>query len=175
MAITDTQSGADIFGPVVGQGIEKTKAPIARARHVPGYIYDSPEVFELEKEKIFMKDWLCVARVEEVEKPGDFMTFRIMGEPVVVTRDHDGHLNAFFNICAHRGVEVASGEGNTKEFMCPYHGWSYDLNGKLTGAAFMQEAETFEPTTCRLPALRLGVWAGWIILAYLVNAHDRYM
>ena len=152
--------------PAIGEGLDVIRAPINKAQHVPGYIYDSPEILELEKEKIFMKDWLCVARVEEIEKPGDFMTFRVMGEPAMVVRDGDGHLNAFANICAHRGVEVASGEGNTKEFMCPYHGWTYDLEGKLTGAAFMKEAQEFTPGTCRLPRLHLATWAGWIFVNF---------
>ena len=150
----------------LGEGLEGARSALNRARHVPGYIYTSPEIFQREKENIFMKDWLCVARVEEVENPGDFMTFRIMGEPAVVARDRDGKLNAFANVCAHRGVEVASGEGNTEAFMCLYHGWTYDLAGRLTGAAFMKEAEGFDPATCRLTPLGVGVWAGWIFITF---------
>jgi len=152
--------------PGIGQGLEAMRGPLGRAHHVPGYIYSSFEIFQLEKERIFMKQWLCVAREEEFERAGAYMTFRIMGEPVLVVRDAEGTLRAFANICAHRGVEVASGKGTAKEFMCPYHGWTYDLEGKLTGAAFMKEAEGFDPTTCHLPTLRLDIWAGWVFVCF---------
>jgi len=161
MALLDT--GAP---PTAARGIERMRAPLDRARHVPGSIYTSPDVLAREKEVLFMKDWLMVCREEEVEKPGDFMTFRILGEPVVVTRDQGGTLRAFANVCLHRGVEVAVGAGNTKEFMCPYHGWLYDLEGKLVGAPYMKEAEGFDPRTCRLPPLRLATWGGCIFICF---------
>ena len=149
-----------------GLGFDTTRAPLRRARHVPGYIYDSPEVYALEKEHMFMKDWLCVARAEEIRNPGDYMTLRIMDEPVIVARDQAGTLNAFSNVCAHRGVEVATGAGNTKQFSCPYHGWSYDLTGKLVGAAYMQEAQGFDPAQCRLSPIRLDVWRGNVFVTF---------
>ena len=151
--------------------LSETRAELRRARHLPGYVYDSPEIFALEKEKIFLKDWLALARVEEIERPGDYMTFRVLGEPVVVCRDRDGAINAFANVCAHRGVEVAAGSGNTGEFSCPYHGWLYDLQGKLIGAPYMKEAEGFDPAACRLKPLRSGTWAGWVF----VNFDDAAM
>ena len=69
--------------------LAETLRPLREATHLPSYIYTSKELFEREKEEIFMKDWLAVARVEEIEKPGDYMTFHIMGEPIVVVRDRD--------------------------------------------------------------------------------------
>ena len=89
-----------------GEDVGKIRRPITEARHVPGAFYYSAETYELEKRNIFMKDWLCVARVEELEKPGDYMAVRIMGEPAIVVRDDEGELRAFSNTCAHRGVEV---------------------------------------------------------------------
>ena len=139
--------------PTIGEGIDVMRQPLNQARHLPGYIYTSPEIYQLEKEKIFMKDWLCIARAEEVEKPGDFMTHDVMGDPIVIARDEDGELNAFSNLCRHRGVEVAQDSGNTKEFMCPYHNWLYDLKGRLVGAPLMKKSEGFDPKTCRLRPL----------------------
>lgn len=147
-----------------GTGLEPTRAPLNRARHAPGYLYASAEVYELEREKIFTKDWLCVGREEEWDRPGDYRSFRIMGEPVVVTRDREGQLNAFANVCVHRGVEVASGEGNVREFSCPYHGWVYDLRGKLLGAPLMREPEGFDLKSCRLAPVRIGTWAGFVFV-----------
>ena len=140
--------------------------PTTRAHHVPGGFYSSPEIYALEKERVFMKDWLGVARVEELETPGDFITLRIMDEPIVVTRDHSGGLNAFSNVCKHRGGEVAAGTGNIKEFSCPYHGWLYDLEGKLIGAPYMKEAEGFEPDSCRLTPIKLDVWQSWVFVNF---------
>lgn len=161
MALTDVSSE-----PAIGEGLEDTRGPLDNALHLPGHIYTSPEIFRLEKEKIFMKDWLCLARVEEVAKPGDYMTFRIMGEPVVVARDEAGHINAFSNICRHRGVEVAQGEGNANSFKCPYHAWTYDLTGRLIRAPYMEGAGRFDLANCRLRPLRSGVWAGFIFVTF---------
>ena len=146
--------------------LTQSRGDLRKALHLPGYIYHSEEIFELEKEKIFMKEWLAMARIEEFEKAGDYRTFRVMGEPVIICRDKAGVLNAFANVCAHRGVEVASGEGNLEEFSCPYHGWLYDLQGKLIGAPYMEEAEGFNPANCRLKPLCLGMWAGWVFINF---------
>ncbi len=133
---------------------------------MPGYMYTAPEIFAREKEEFFMRDWLCVGRGEELSEPGDYMTLRTMGEPVIVARDENRRLNAFANVCAHRGVEVATGEGNTKEFSCPYHGWLYNLNGKLVGAPYMKESEGFDLATCQLKTLSLEEWEGWIFVSF---------
>ena len=157
--------------PVPGNGdFSRTRDRLPKARHLPGYVYTSPEIYQLEKEKIFMKDWLCVGRMEEVENPGDYMALRIMDEPIVVARDNDGKVGAFANVCKHRGVEVASGSGNTKEFSCPYHGWLYDLQGRLVGAPYMKEAAGFDPRSCRLTPLRCDQWRGWMFVNFDADA-----
>ncbi len=165
MTVADARARHQAVG-ASALGLEETRRPLDEAHHLPAYIYTSPEVLALEKQKIFMKDWLAVARAEEVEKPGDYMTFNIMGEPIVVARNHDGELNAFYNVCAHRGVEVAAGEGNLKHFQCPYHAWTYDLSGKLLGAAYMDDVKGFDAGDCRLRPLRLGVWEGWVFVNF---------
>ena len=156
---------ADDIGLLAADGAA-AREPVARARHLPGYAYTSPRILAREKDVFFMRDWLCVGRGEELAEPGDYATFRAMGEPLVVARDRGGRLNAFANVCAHRGVEVVSGEGNASEFSCPYHGWLYDLTGKLMGAPYMKEAEGFDPGNCRLKPLRLEQWAGWIFVSF---------
>ena len=155
---------------VTGEGLDETRVPVTEALHLPGYVYTSPEIFRLEKDKIFMKDWLCVGRVEEIEQPGDYMTLRIMGEPILLTRDENGRINAFANMCRHRGAEVATGQGNAKEFSCPYHGWTYDLCGKLTGAPYMQETARFDAANCRLVPICFDVWRGWIFVTFDADA-----
>ncbi|KAB7706724.1 Rieske 2Fe-2S domain-containing protein [Bacillus aerolatus] len=97
--------------------------------------YVDLEVFEEEKKKIFFKSWILAGHVSQVEKKGDFFTFDIAGEPLIISRGNDDQLNAFYNICPHRGAKVErSEEGNKKIFMCSYHGWTFHLDGKLNKA-----------------------------------------
>ena len=165
MAIASIADDIAVF-ETLESDIAATKAPIVRARHLPGYMYTSPEIYALEKEKIFMQDWLCVGRAEEVAKPGDFMTYRLMNEPFIVTRGLDGSINAFRNACAHRGLVVAKGSGNVKGFSCEYHGWAYDLSGQLVGAPYMDDVQNFDLEGCRLPPMQCDVWAGWIFVSF---------
>jgi Rieske 2Fe-2S family protein len=156
-------------GILDGTAAGETRKPLNEARHLPGYFYTSQEMYEVEKERIFFNDWLPIARAEEIEKPGDYMTFRIADEPFIVARDKAGKLNAFMNRCAHRGVAVAKDSGNAKEFMCPYHGWLYDLDGKLIGAPAMDQAVDWDKKNCRLKPVTLREWAGWVFITFNAN------
>ena len=155
-------AGVSLIAP---ETLVQTRVELDRARHVPGLVYASPEVFRLEKERLFMQDWLFVAHVDELPDPGDYLTHTVMGEPIVIARDLSGELRAFYNQCAHRGVEVAQGKGNAKRFQCPYHAWTYDLDGRLVGAPFMREVG-FDIGQCRLKPLQIGTWAGWIFVSF---------
>lgn len=131
----------------------KTFLPVTQASHPNGKIYHDPAVLEREKEAIFGRDWLCVGRAEEIAHPGDYKALRILGQPVLLVRQADGGVAAYSNTCLHRGVEIATGSGNTKEFTCPYHGWLYGLDGRLTGASYMRDSEGFDRKNCQLPSL----------------------
>ena len=150
----------------VSSDIANTRTPLNEAMHVPGYIYQSDEVFALEKERIFMKEWICTIREEQISNPGDYVAMRLMGEPFIICRNKEGEINAFANMCAHRGVEVVSGEGNVERFSCPYHAWLYDLNGKLIGAPFMKEATGFDLKNCRLQPLKVETWERWVFISF---------
>jgi phenylpropionate dioxygenase-like ring-hydroxylating dioxygenase large terminal subunit len=148
----------------------RTREELRSARHLPGYVYTSPEILELEKDRIFMRDWLCLGRIEELPNPGDYMALRIVDEPILIVRNHTGQINAFSNVCRHRGVEVAPvGQGNAREFLCPYHSWAYDLDGKLFGAPMMRESSTADLSDCGLPKLPMVVWRGWIFATFDAN------
>lgn len=135
------------------------------ARHLPGWYYSSRSVFDLEVEKIFSRDWFCIGRDEELEKPGDYKTVDIAGESIVVARARTRELSAFSGYCPHRGAQVASGSGNTGKFTCPYHGWVFDLTGKLVNAPFTDDVEGFDFSTCRMTPVSLRTWRGWIFLS----------
>jgi len=165
-------STESIFG-CAGGLIEKaklTREGLLRAHHLPGAFYASPDIFEMEVENIFMKDWICVARIEEFDQPGDYKALRILNESIVICRDREGELRAFRNMCRHRGVEVAPlGSGNKKRFTCPYHAWTYDLTGQLVGAARTEEIENFDRKTCRLPVIKFDTWGGYVFINFDEN------
>lgn len=146
--------------------IGDVRRPLAEASHAPGLLYASPEVCRLEVERLFMRDWLFVGRTEELPEPGDYLTLRIAGEPIVIARAHDGGLHAFYNMCVHRGVEVAQGCGNARALKCPYHGWTYDLAGRLTGAGYMKDSARFDAASQRLRPLRLDTWRRSIFVSF---------
>ena len=141
-------------------------APEISAQHKPGEVYFSDEVMTKEIENIFMKEWLLVGRVEEVEKSGDYFTQKIGDEPVVIVRDKDGKIQAFANVCRHRGVKVAWGAGNKKYFSCPYHGWVYDTSGQLVDAQYLDKAKNFDKKNCRLPLIKTEIWEGFIFINF---------
>jgi phenylpropionate dioxygenase-like ring-hydroxylating dioxygenase large terminal subunit len=135
-----------------------------KGRQFPGSIYTSAELYELEKERIFRKDWQIVGRTEHYPKAGDYKVHRIVGESVIVCRNDEGELNAFRNVCAHRGAEVANGEGNTKAFRCPYHAWVYGLDGSLKRVTNEQDIQGFDIASCRLAPVGLQTWGGFVFI-----------
>ena len=141
-------------------------APEVDQTHKPGEVYFSEDVMKTEIEEIFMKEWLLVGRVEEVEKSGDYFTHQVADEPVVVARDKAGNIQAFANVCRHRGVKVAWGEGNTKYFSCPYHGWVYGTNGELVDAQYLDKSKSFDKKNCSLPKIRTEMWEGFIFINF---------
>lgn len=147
------------------------RQPLARASHVPYRLYSDPAVLALEKERLFMKDWLAVGRVEQIPNTGDHLTLDVFDEPVVIARNAKGEINAFSNFCLHRGAEISrKGIGNVTEFTCPYHNWLYDLDGNLVGAPHMRDTEGFEVHKCRLPRVRVDTWGGFIFINFDVTA-----
>jgi len=154
------------LSPETRKAVEQTRTHLREARHLPGFYYTSSEIFAREIETIFLREWLCVGRVEEFQNAGDYHAMRIAGEPIVICRDNDMRLHAFRNLCAHRGVEVAVGQGNSKRFTCRYHGWTYTLDGKLNGAPHSDEVSGFDFKACGLPTVKLDTWGGYIFINF---------
>ena len=152
--------------PIDGRAFAQTRSAVEHARHAPGFIYTSPEIFAAEKREIFMREWLCVAREEQLASQGDYMALRILEEPLLLVRGENDAINAFSNICAHRGVEIAKGSGNKRAFTCPFHGWTYNLEGTLVGAPLMKETQDFVPASCQLPRVQVARWKGWVFVNF---------
>ena len=125
---------------------------------MPPAVYTSEAVTAAELERIFARDWICVGRAEALKKPGDYLTYDLAGQPVVVLRDNDGAIRAMSNVCLHRMSTLLTGSGRRKVIVCPYHAWTYDLDGTLRDAPYMDQNECFhrEDCACRRSAARSG-------------------
>jgi phenylpropionate dioxygenase-like ring-hydroxylating dioxygenase large terminal subunit len=134
-------------------------------RGLPPACYTSPEFYTQETERIFRRDWLCVGRVDEVAEPGDYLSLDLLGEPLVMVRDAAGEVRVLSRVCRHRAMPVVSGSGRARAFVCPYHTWTYALDGRLLGAPEMSQTPGFDPAGCRLPSLRSEVWEGFVFVS----------
>jgi phenylpropionate dioxygenase-like ring-hydroxylating dioxygenase large terminal subunit len=140
---------------------------VNEAQSLPPVLYTSPEFYTFEKEAIFAHDWLCVGRVDQVPEPGDWYAFTIVDEPLIVVRGKDGVVRVLSAVCRHRGMVVAeAGGGNCTKFTCPYHHWSYGLDGRLLGAPAMERAVDFDKGDYALPSLPVEIWQGFIFTSF---------
>ncbi len=137
---------------------------VARASTLPAPLYFSPETFEDEKQRIFASTWQLVGHVHQVLNPGDYFTFDLIGEPLVIVRGDDGALRGFYNVCRHRAGHPASGCGNRKLFRCGYHGWTYRLDGALLVTPEFDGVQDFDPTEFGLAPVRLEEWFNLIFV-----------
>ncbi len=164
---------ADRLDPMFRRTLSEIRdQPYARGFSLPGLFYHDRDWLEAEREELFLRDWFCVGRVDEVANPGDYFCFDFVGEPLLIVRGLDGRLRALANVCRHRGTVVASGSGNRKSFLCPYHHWAYDTTGQLLNAPQMQQQELFDPAACRLPELACASWQGFIFVNLDPGAGD---
>lgn len=138
--------------------------PLERAHAMPKSVYTSAAFLEQEQRHVFAADWVCAGRAESLAAPGDFLTMEIAGEPVVVLRDRDGVVRAMSNVCRHRMSTLLQGRGHVRSIVCPYHAWTYNLDGSLRGAPAMTLNDSFCKEALGLPALRCEIWQGWIMV-----------
>jgi phenylpropionate dioxygenase-like ring-hydroxylating dioxygenase large terminal subunit len=149
---------------------ENVALPFEKARAMPPEVYTSQAFQERELEGIFRRDWICVGRAGALAEPGDYVTHDIAGQPVLVIRDREGGLRAMSNVCLHRMSTLLSGRGRVRAVTCPYHGWTYNLDGTLRGAAAMSRNEAFCKQDYRLPAIRCEEWLGWVFVTLNTEA-----
>lgn len=140
--------------------------PTEDAETLPPEIYHSEEFYRFEKEALFYREWLCVGREEWAEAAGDYFTASHANEPIIVARDREGNLQAMSAVCQHRAMLVAEGQGNARAFICPYHHWTYDLDGKLVGAPAMNKTCNFDKAKNNLPKLKVETWHGFVFVNF---------
>jgi Rieske 2Fe-2S family protein len=144
---------------------------------LPSSWYIDPAIYAREKERIFCREWLCVGREEEVPASGDFRLLDVVGESILLVRNRQGALRAFYNVCRHRGARLCrDGEAPTpgmavqggvvagRSIICPYHQWSYDLDGRLLAAPHLADVPGFDKSAISLYPVGVESWGGFVFL-----------
>ena len=138
---------------------------LAQAATPPAHWYTAPEMLAQEQARIFARTWQLAGRVEQVAQPGDYFTTTIADEPIIVVRGADDQLRALSNVCRHRAGPIACGEGTRRRsFQCGYHGWTYALDGRLTGTPEFAGVENWNNDEHGLPEFQVETWAGLIFV-----------
>lgn len=133
---------------------------------LPGAYYTDPAIFRREMDRFFFEKWICVGREEEVDAPGKYFVRDVAGESIIVTRDNAGELSAMYNVCRHRGTRMC--EESAGKFpgriQCPYHAWTYALNGDCIGANGMQDNPEFKKSEHGLQRVHVDTWDGHVFV-----------
>lgn len=140
-------------------------APLAEAYTIPAPWYTDARIANLEKENIFARTWQAVARTDQLESPGAYLRATVAGEPIVVVRGSDQKLRAFYNVCRHHAMIVMSEPcGRAQHLRCPYHGWTYSLEGELRGVTDFEGVCHFERAQNGLVPLRVDTWENFVFV-----------
>jgi Rieske 2Fe-2S family protein len=141
---------------------------IPMALSLPARYYNDPEFYRTELEWYFGEMWFYAARADEIPNRGDYVLREVAGESLIVVRGDRGEIRAFFNVCRHRGTRLCEESSGTtgSTIRCPYHAWTYDLDGCLVGAPHMDRVEGFRPEDYPLTRLAVDVWDGLVFLNF---------
>jgi Rieske 2Fe-2S family protein len=146
--------------------LKTTQISVDGARTLPGEYFTSQEIFAQEMERIFLQRWLCVGREDRIPGPGDYLVQEVGRESVIVLRDKNGGLRAYYNVCRHRGTRLC--EQHTGRFsetiQCPYHAWTYGLDGRLLGAPSTSDLENFDKSDWPLFPVAVKTWEGFVFI-----------
>src|SRR5436190_2153999 len=153
----------------------------ARAKALPQRYFVSPEIFAQEQSEIFSRNWLLVGHKGQLKKSGDFFVIEVPAPPsqgygatkesLIVVRDQKSEIRAFYNVCRHRGTRLKEDTcGHTSAIQCPYHAWTYGLDGRLIGAPHMDEVRGFDRNDYSLYPVKVGIWEGFIFVNLAHNA-----
>lgn len=155
---------ADLFHP---RHYEAVRLPLLRAETLPPWCYTSQAFYDREIARIWRKAWNFLGHVDQVAKPGDYVALDFAGVPLLIVRGKDNVIRAFANTCRHRGSTLLDeGSGNCGLIVCPYHSWSYALDGTLYGAPEMHKTEAFDRDANGLVPLRLESWGGFLFVCF---------
>src|SRR3974377_2245033 len=142
------------------------KAVLAQASTIPAPWYVDARIAELEREAVFSTSWPVIGRVGQVEKPGQFVTATVAGEPIVAVRGQDGVLRAFYNVCRHHAAAVVTEPcGQASILHCPYHGWNYGLDGALKGMPEFDGVKDFDRAANGLIPVKAQIWEKFVLVS----------
>jgi|SRR5580698_9781392 Rieske 2Fe-2S family protein len=155
--------------------MSETEAPTIPARPLektlPSDYYRSPQIFARERERIFFREWICVGRDSDLPNPGDSTVLDVLGQSILLVRNESGALRAFYNVCRHRGAQLCGAElpgratrGGVvggKRIRCPYHSWTYSLDGDLVAAPYISG---FDATKFSLYPVGVDTWGGFVFV-----------
>ena len=140
-------------------------APLAEASTPPSSWYVDPRILDLELRTVFAGSWQVVGRAEQVREPGQYITCKLAREPILVVRGNDGVLRGFFNVCRHHAATVMTKpEGKTQTFRCPYHGWTYNLDGALIVTPEFAGVRNFDRSANGLIPVQTAIWQGLVFV-----------
>lgn len=137
--------------------------------------YTDPKIFELEKEEIFFKNWIFAGHGEKLEKPGSYFTFTLLDQEILITRTKDNQLKAFYNVCPHRGHQLLEGEGKKSVIVCPYHAWTFQMDGSLLEARGTKKVKDFNAHEHCLTPVRVEEYASLIFINLDMNAKPAHV
>jgi len=141
------------------------EAQLAEASTIPAPWYVDPRIAELERLNVFGRTWQLVARTDQLQKPGEFVSTTLAGEPIIVVRGSDNVLRAFFNVCRHHAAAVVTQPcGQTNLLHCPYHGWNYGLDGSLKGMPEFEGVRNFDRSQNGLVPIRVDTWECFVFV-----------
>ena len=129
-----------------------------RSHSINTRCYTEPKFLQIEQQQVFHRSWQFLCHEEKLRAAGSYVTMNIEGQPIVAIRNRDGELRAYYNVCKHRGHELLSGEGQTKRITCPYHAWTYDLDGALITAPRSEHLENFAQQEICLDQVQIEVF-----------------
>ena len=132
---------------------------------LPGWLYTDPEYYAVEMERIIRPSWQIVCHVSDMGKPGDWRNIDYIGESVIVVRGDDGAVRAFSNVCRHRAMRLLAGDsGCAKKLICPYHAWTYELDGRLSGVPMRRDYPTLKLEENSLASVECEIWNGFVFV-----------
>jgi phenylpropionate dioxygenase-like ring-hydroxylating dioxygenase large terminal subunit len=140
-------------------------APLDQASTIPASWYTDERVYQLELQSVFSGSWQLVCRLDQVSEAGKYVANEIAGEPIVVVRGNDGELRGFFNVCRHHAAAVMTEpEGKANQLRCPYHGWTYSLEGELKGTPDFAGVCHFDRAANGLVPVETAIWENWVFV-----------
>jgi choline monooxygenase len=146
------------------------KQPLAEASTPPSSWYTDPRIFDLEERTVFSRSWQFAGRAGPLAEPGRYITCEIAGEPIAIVSGNDAVLRGFYNVCRHHAATVlARQEGKAQNLRCPYHGWTYDLEGKLVLTPEFADVANFDRASNGLVPVQLAAWQGWVFVKLAVG------